>query len=348
MTNLTTLKPLKSQQEFVAGQHSAALLLSEPAAWLATQRESCHICGGLEDEGIAIEWHNFELGIDGASEWPHRCHSRSLRLCLNLAGQGYLCSANSRLSFEPLNAFVYAPAGRELRAWRKPGERHRFLTIDFSTCFLRDQLGVCERALHPVVRDFVLSEGSVASLGGPISLTAEHEQLVSLLLRSQCSQGPCQLRCRGIVLQLAADFLVEPCCGNEAACDRQKCLALERARRVVAILQRDLAGPPTLEEIGHEVGCSPFHLSRTFSREMGMTIPQCLRTLRMRYAAELLKSGRCNVTEAAMAVGYSSLSHFSQAFCQAIGCCPAMYSSSNSDEESAACAALHEGEGVVL
>jgi AraC-like DNA-binding protein len=76
---------------------------------------------------------------------------------------------------------------------------------------------------------------------------------------------------------------------------------------------------------------------------MGMTIPQYLRTLRMRYAAELLKSSECNVTEAAMEVGYSSLSHFSQAFCQAIGCCPAVYSSSVIDRASTACAAFRSG-----
>lgn len=177
-------------------------------------------------------------------------------------------------------------------------------------------------------------------MGEPVRLTTEHEQLISLLLRPQCAQGACQLRCKGIVLQLMADFLVKPCCGNGSSCDRQKCLARERVRGVVAILQRDLAAPPTLEAIGHEVGCSPYYLSRTFSREMGMTIPQCLRTLRMRYAAELLKSGRCNVTEAAMAVGYSSLSHFSQAFCQAIGCCPAMYSSHTPAQAAATCATL--------
>ena len=42
-------------------------------------------------------------------------------------------------------------------------------------------------------------------------------------------------------------------------------------------------------------------------------------------AAELLKSGRCNVTEAAFEVGYSSLSHFSQAFHEMFGCCPGLY-----------------------
>ena len=56
-----------------------------------------------------------------------------------------------------------------------------------------------------------------------------------------------------------------------------------------------------------------------------MTIPQYLRKLRMQRAAELLESGKYNVTEAALEVGYSSLSHFSQAFCQTMGCCPTLY-----------------------
>jgi AraC-like DNA-binding protein len=86
-----------------------------------------------------------------------------------------------------------------------------------------------------------------------------------------------------------------------------------------------LASPPDLEEIGRLVGCSPFHLSRTFSKEMRMTIPQYLRRLRMERAAELLQTGKFNVTEAALEVGYSSLSHFSLAFCQTMGCCPGLY-----------------------
>jgi AraC-like DNA-binding protein len=66
-------------------------------------------------------------------------------------------------------------------------------------------------------------------------------------------------------------------------------------------------------------------LSRTFSQELGMTIPQYLRQLRMERAAELLRSGKFNVTEAALEVGYNSMSHFSQAFCQTMGCCPNLY-----------------------
>jgi AraC-like DNA-binding protein len=58
-----------------------------------------------------------------------------------------------------------------------------------------------------------------------------------------------------------------------------------------------------------------------------MTIPQYLRQIRMERAAELLLGGRHNVTEVAMEVGYSSLSHFSKAFCTTIGCCPNLFPS---------------------
>ena len=66
----------------------------------------------------------------------------------------------------------------------------------------------------------------------------------------------------------------------------------------MALLGKKLENPPNLEEIGRAVGCSPFHLSRTFSSATGMTIPQYIRQLRMERAAELLRSGKFNVTEA--------------------------------------------------
>jgi AraC-like DNA-binding protein len=121
-----------------------------------------------------------------------------------------------------------------------------------------------------------------------------------------------------------AHFLFTPK-DPELFCMRQKRVARDRVARTKELLARDLAQPPTLEMLGREVGCSPFYLSRSFSREVGLTIPQYLRKLRMERAAELLRMGRHNVTEAATEVGYSSLSHFSKAFCETIGCCPVLY-----------------------
>jgi AraC-like DNA-binding protein len=126
-------------------------------------------------------------------------------------------------------------------------------------------------------------------------------------------------------LELLSQVLFQPVPQEEFFCQRQKRVAHERVERTTAILRSHLADPPDIEALGAQVGCSSFYLSRLFSKEMGMTIPQYLRQIRMERAAELLLGGRHNVTETAMEVGYSSLSHFSKAFCTTIGCCPALF-----------------------
>ena len=135
---------------------------------------------------------------------------------------------------------------------------------------------------------------------------------------------------RAKALELACDLLfVAP--QEELFCRRHQRLAEERTTQVKRLLSKNLAEPPSLKELGRMVGCSPYYLSRTFSQEAGMTIPQYLRSIRVERAAELLRDGRWNVTEAALEVGYNSISHFSQAFCQTMGCCPAMYPLEKSD-----------------
>jgi AraC-like DNA-binding protein len=125
------------------------------------------------------------------------------------------------------------------------------------------------------------------------------------------------------VLEFVAEFFYPP--AEEYFCDRQKRLARERMLRAKELLESRLAEPPSLEEISRVVGVSQFYLSRIFSQEMGMTIPQYLRQIRIQKAATLLSAKTHNVTEAAFAVGYSSLGHFSKNFCEVMGCCPTLY-----------------------
>ena len=86
-----------------------------------------------------------------------------------------------------------------------------------------------------------------------------------------------------------------------------------------------MQNPPSLDDLARMVNCSPFYLSRQFAQAGGMTMQQFLRQIRMERAAELLRTGKCNVTEAALEVGYNSLSHFSSAFHETFGCCPGLY-----------------------
>jgi AraC family transcriptional regulator len=306
-------------------------LLSEAVVWQPTG-DNRQLYGNLHELGISIEWHDFELDTNTTLDWSYSFHADSLALCLNVSGHGCIHGAGSCMEFEPLTAGFYSPGKNELRAYRKSGERHRFLTVEFSSRFLREHLFSFGCALHDLVEQIVFSGATPAGLGEVQRMTNEQEQFISQLQHPHACEGACQLWYQGKALQLMADFFFSPCCENEGPrcenkliCARQKRIARERVERVIAILRRDFAEPPTLEQIGRETGCSRFYLSRTFSRETGMTIPQYLRQLRMECAAELLRSGKCNVTEAAMEVGYSSLSHFSQTFCQIMGCCPALY-----------------------
>ncbi|MBU6402904.1 MAG: AraC family transcriptional regulator, partial [Verrucomicrobia bacterium] len=227
--------------------------------------------------------------------------------------------------FDPLTAGFYLPGTSALTASRQAGERHQFVTVTFSSRYLRHHLAHCDGALHPLVEQLTHGAVGCAGLSEIQRLTAEQQRLIAHLVHPPVVQGARGLWYQSKVLELMAQFFFERRGEDELFCDRQKRLARERVDRVIALLRRRLAEPPSLDEIGREVGCSPFYLSRTFSREMGVTIPQYLRKIRMERAAELLRSGHYNVTEAALEVGYNSLSHFSLAFCQTMGCCPAIY-----------------------
>jgi AraC-like DNA-binding protein len=137
-------------------------------------------------------------------------------------------------------------------------------------------------------------------------------------------------------LELAVTFLFQPPPEEELFCSRQQRLAQERVEQVIFLLRKNLAEPPTLEELGKKIGCSHFYLSRIFSAQTGQTITQYLRQLRMERAADLLRTGEHNVTEVSLEVGYSSLSHFSAAFHETFGCCPGLYPLATRTQQSAA------------
>jgi len=297
---------------------------------LSPSRGARPLYGSIEHLGVCIKAHDFEKA--GASEWSWPIHGEGIELCLNLVGSGCVWGGERKLDFEPLTSGFYVRGRNTLRAWRPAGRQHRFITIEFSERYLRQHLGSADGALHPLVEQVVRDSCGFDSLGELHRLTSEQEQLAAHLLSPPVFQAARGLWYHSKVLQLMVDFFFERRGDDELFCDRQKRLARDRADRVIAILKHRLSAPPGLEELGREVGCSPYHLSRTFSQVTGTTIPQYMRKLRMERAADLLRSGRYNVTEAALEVGYSSLSHFSQAFCQVIGCCPGLYPSKKSTQ----------------
>ncbi len=276
---------------------------AEQHAWREVKDGWRPLYGDVDKSGVAVEWHDFRT--ERSFDWGRTFHPNSLEFCLNLDGHGAVgTERRARSDYVPGNCGYYA--------------------IAFSREHLQKQFVRNETDLEPQIRRIVFGDKNENVVAPARPMTMQQRSVVASLAEPPVAKAARILWYQGKALELMAHFLFAPT-NPEFFCMRQKRVARERVERSKELLSRDLANPPTLEMIGQEVGCSPFYLSRIFSREVGLTIPQYLRNLRMERAAELLRTGRYNVTEAATEVGYSSLSHFSKAFCETIGCCPVLY-----------------------
>jgi len=305
-------KPARRQIETIDAEIGVAPAFTERPAWRTIGNGWRHLHGSVSAAGVSFEWHDFKANSE--FDWGKSFHPGSVEVCLNLEGNGQVAFNKNESMFAPLTAGFYRRGEQPLRATRQMGQRHQFLTVEMSFDFLRRHLSEFVTSLHPLVRDVVDGESEKSAVTTPSRLTSRQQQLLASLRDAPVLALAQSVWYQAKALEVAAEFFFVAPGEKELFCQRQNRLAAERVEKVIVLLREKLAEPPTLEEIGRAAGCSPFHLSRTFSTATGMTIPQYIRQLRLERAAELLKSGKFNVTEAAFEVGYSSLSHFSQAF----------------------------------
>jgi AraC-like DNA-binding protein len=69
-----------------------------------------------------------------------------------------------------------------------------------------------------------------------------------------------------------------------------------------------------VSDLAEEVALSRLHLTEKVKQEYGVTPTVLIRSMRLRQGAKLLEEKRGTVTEVAYAVGFNSLSYFSQCF----------------------------------
>ena len=299
---------------------------SERRAWQQFGAGWLPLHGAVATSGVSFEWHDFKT--HEPFDWGQTFHPGTIEICLNLEGGGAICSNALETAFGPMTVGFYRRGqsrGAGLRGMRQARQRHQFLTIEMSFDFLRQHLGEFVTSLHPLVREAVGGAPEASGIGPVTRLNSRHQQLLASLRQAPVLALAQPAWYRAKALETAAEFFFVARENEELFCHRQKRLSTERVERVIAVLKENLTAPPPLEDIGRAAGCSAFHLSRTFSAATGMTIPQYLRQLRMERAAKLLRSGKFNVTQTALEVGYSSLSHFSHAFHETFGCCPGLY-----------------------
>jgi AraC-like DNA-binding protein len=81
----------------------------------------------------------------------------------------------------------------------------------------------------------------------------------------------------------------------------------------------------SLADTSREIGLSPFHFLRQFTRTLGVTPHQYLIRARLRHAARLLADEERSITDIAIDVGFGDLSNFVRTFRRAAGVSPRQF-----------------------
>jgi AraC family transcriptional regulator len=279
--------------------------------------------GGFAESGVSVEWHEFQ--IVEALDWSESFHEGSLEICLNYTGSGELEAHSGARELTAGQIALYTSRSQWPRARREADTLHRFVTLELSADYLRSQFAAVLDGLHAGILRFLENPErfdpwvEVSPL--PSALLAIRPQL----LEPPVNAPALDAWYRSKILEVLAQTLFRPEKPAELFCQRHRRLNKERIERVKYLIERDLENPPSLEMLAREVDCSPFYLSRLFSDDTGMSIPKYLRLKRVEKAADWMRSRGLNVTEAAMAVGYSSLSAFQKAFAERFGTSPGTY-----------------------
>jgi len=104
--------------------------------------------------------------------------------------------------------------------------------------------------------------------------------------------------------------------------DEEETMRIQQAKD---ILIKNMAEPPTLQELADEVGINIKKLKQGFKQVYGDTAYGFLFDYKMEYARKLLDSGTYNVNEVGSKIGYSTASHFIAAFKKKFGTTPKKY-----------------------
>jgi signal transduction histidine kinase/AraC-like DNA-binding protein len=113
----------------------------------------------------------------------------------------------------------------------------------------------------------------------------------------------------------------------ESALARTPRLGLEMqriVRKAVAYIHKHFAESFSRQEMARQLGLSERYLTSCFHKEMGITPVEYLNRYRLKEAKAKLKTG-ANVTETALAVGFSSVSYFTRLFEKELGISPGAY-----------------------
>jgi len=114
--------------------------------------------------------------------------------------------------------------------------------------------------------------------------------------------------------------------GPSSACREDTVASHRRAvERVITSARERLCEPISLHDMSRVAYLSAFHFNRVFHQFTGLPPAKFISAMRLDEAKRLLLNTNLSITDICFEVGYNSLSHFSKAFTEVVGCSPGSY-----------------------
>jgi AraC family transcriptional regulator len=245
---------------------------------------------------LTCELRGHDLLVNAADHAPRMIVPRHVHenayLCVVVTG-GFELEARSRVACGPGSVVAY-PAGGP-HANRFGEARGRCVNLHFGASWLHDA------ALRGWLADF-----RHAALG-------EHAPAVRRLARETAARdGAAALALTAAAVELVAEAMRAPA----------PSAAPSAIRRVVDLLEADLANAPALAALAREAGLHPSHLARSFRAALGETVGEYVRRRRVEQSLRALALPELSLADVAAAAGFADQAHFGRVFKRHFGTTP--------------------------
>lgn len=193
---------------------------------------------------------------------------------------------------------------------------HIHLSLSFFSDLFHTEEGSVPKALKPLLDGPV--EKSYAVRFG---MSPRVKSVLERLVKGPSPGAPYHLFYHGIALDLIVEQI------SRANWNPPKTLKLSNSEqnRVIharEMLTQDLSEPPCLRQLSRMTGMNMNKLQQGFYLLYGVSVFKYFQQYRMWEANRLFRETDMNVSQAAVAVGYSNISHFSNAYKKQFGILP--------------------------
>jgi AraC-like DNA-binding protein len=217
---------------------------------------------------------------------------------------------------------ITQPQGLEKADFLGTAGRNRWVTVFLSPDYVVNKLGVDPDGFPEQLANF-LKTGVSELYCQSLPLSWEMKAIIADLMEDRY-QGPIrQVHSEAKALELICIMLQnisrEFFEGGTSSSVSHISVRLEQARD---ILTESYCNPPTLADLGRQVGLNRSRLAQDFKTRFGMTICDYAAEMRMQQASEMLQNSQFSIGHIAETLGYTYSRNFSQAFRRHFGVSP--------------------------